>query len=107
MTNRTLPDGRRTRETDSRLNAEGRRKTRGWLVSEDSPWLGTGDTVRCAHCWGILTATTLELDRMEAGGSYARPNLAPAGRRCNLERSDNPWWFPPHLGYCAPCVVTP
>lgn len=58
---------------------------------------GDGDTCPCTHCGSALTFHTVEADRIVPGGSYARTNVQPSCRACNLSRSDNLSWKPLHL----------
>lgn len=53
------------------------------------PFGGNGRSVPC--WWGCgrnLDDSTVEADRVSAGGSYRRENIVPACRPCNLARSD-------------------
>ena len=56
----------------------------GW-----APFGGNGTEVPCVFCREALTFATVEADRIVAGGSYARTNVQPACRPCNLARSDD------------------
>lgn len=61
-------------------------------------YFGDGERCACAHCGRELTRETLEADRIQPGGSYARRNIQPACRTCNVMRSDNPDWQPVGVG---------
>jgi 5-methylcytosine-specific restriction endonuclease McrA len=81
---------------DKRGNAASRRARKLWLLGaiEDprlgwAPFGGNGETVPCVFCEKSLTFATVEADRKEAGGPYARWNVQPACRPCNLARSDD------------------
>lgn len=82
---------------DHRGSAASRRARKLWLLGaiEDrtlgwAPFGGNGTTVKCAlGCGEVLTFATVEADRIVPGGSYARPNVQPACRPCNLARSDD------------------
>lgn len=84
---------------EKRGNSTDRRNRKIWLLSRgsgtiiDGAWHlfgGTGHTVPCFHCDELLTFQTVEADRIEPGGSYARTNIVPSCRGCNLERGDGP-----------------
>lgn len=51
------------------------------------PFGGDGRTVPCFWCQKPLDFWSVERDRIEPGGSYARTNLIPACGDCNKERS--------------------
>jgi hypothetical protein len=53
---------------------------------------GDGASCPCVHCRKSLTFETVEADRIVPGGPYARHNVQPACRDCNLRRSDNAEW---------------
>lgn len=53
---------------------------------------GDGETCPCSHCGCPLVYETVEADRIEPGGPYARHNVQPACRRCNVTRSNDPTW---------------
>ena len=54
-------------------------------------WFGDGISCLCYSCGGVLLFTTLQPDRIipgVLGGTYARGNIRPACRDCNI-RSGN------------------
>lgn len=73
---------------DKRGNSRDRAARKRWMLTA----FGDGTTCPCAHCGTTLTYATVEADRIVPGGSYARSNVQPACRPCNLARSDNPRW---------------
>src|SRR6185437_8063130 len=84
--------------TDPRGSAAARRARKNWMLS--SPQFkrtpGTeGHQVQCTHCSKPLTFDTVEADRIKPGGPYARHNVQPACRSCNLGRSNNEHWKGP------------
>jgi 5-methylcytosine-specific restriction endonuclease McrA len=81
---------------DKRGSSRDRKARKLWLLGavEDrklgfAPFGGNGETVPCVFCDRSLTYATVEADRKVAGGSYARNNVQPACRPCNLARSDD------------------
>jgi hypothetical protein len=99
---------------DKRGSAAQRRARKGYLLTL---W-GDGELCPCLYgCGTMLNSATLEADRIIAGGSYARTNVIPACRACNVARLDKSLWsFAPKLarklkrmGYTvsAKSVVTP
>lgn len=79
---------------DKRGNAAQRRARKGYLLTL---W-GNGETCPCSYCGHLLTFATVEADRILAGGSYARHNVIPACRECNVARLDRTLWsFAPNL----------
>lgn len=81
---------------DKRGSAATRRASKNWLLGAIrdpklgwAPFGGDGTKVPCVFCRTSLTYATVERDRREAGGPYARWNLQPACRPCNLARSDD------------------
>lgn len=87
---------------DHRGSAASRRARKTWLLSPDAGFGGDGTTVPCAHrCGAVLTFATVEADRIIPGGPYARHNVQPACRDCNLARSDNLAWTGPALALAA------
>lgn len=76
---------------ERRGNSQDRARRRAWLLeayAEDD--LPAGQ-VRCqlassAFCLEVVDATTLTVDRVTPGGSYARYNIQPACRPCQLEQ---------------------
>jgi hypothetical protein len=81
--------------TDPRGNSYNRRAAKRWLLSPEAGYGGTGSSVNCVHCGTMLTFGTLERDRKKPGGPYARHNLQPACRTCNLSRSNDATWKGP------------
>lgn len=83
---------------DKRGNAQQRRSRKQWMLSSDQ-FKHNPDhpepNVQCTHCHKPLTYDTVEADRKQPGGSYARHNIQPACRSCNLGRSNNPDWKGP------------
>ncbi len=73
---------------DKRGNAAQRRARKGYLLTL---W-GDGETCPCIYCGYSLVSATLEADRIIAGGSYARTNVIPACRSCNVARLDKTIW---------------
>jgi hypothetical protein len=74
---------------DHRGSAASRRARKNWMLAT---W-GDGVTCLCVHgCGTVLTFATVEADRRDPGGSYARHNVQPACRSCNLARSDDASW---------------
>lgn len=83
---------------DKRGSNGDRRRRRAWLLSTIAgrevdglfvPFGGDGSRVPCWwECGRILDESTVEADRVHAGGSYRRENIVPACRPCNLARSD-------------------
>jgi len=84
---------------DKRGSAASRRARKNWMLGliRDprlgwAPFGGNGSTVDCVHCHQPQTFQTVEADRIVPGGPYARHNVQPACRACNLSRSDNTDW---------------
>ena len=73
---------------DHRGSAAARRARKAWMLLT----FGDGDSCACKHCQIVLTFATVEADRIIPGGAYARWNIQPACRRCNLARSNNLEW---------------
>lgn len=73
---------------DHRGNSTDRRNRKLWMLAT---W-GNGTTCPCCHCQARLTYATVEADRIIPGGPYARSNVQPACRSCNLHRSNNTDW---------------
>lgn len=73
---------------EKRGNSKNRRARKLWMLAK---W-GDGETCPCVHCGKSLSFKTVESDRIIPGGSYARWNVQPSCRRCNLARLDNPKW---------------
>jgi len=79
---------------DKRGNSQSRRARKLRLLT----MYGNGETCPCAHCGTALTFTTIEQDRIIAGGAYTIANLIPSCRKCNIARSDKSLWsFNPNL----------
>lgn len=76
---------------DHRGNAASRRARKLWMLAQ-ARWNGNGAECDCVHCGGRLTFATVEADRIVPGGPYARHNIQPSCRACNLARSDNAAW---------------
>jgi len=57
-----------------------------WLLA----MYGDRETCPCTHCGATLTIETCEADRIIPGGSYARTNIQPSCRPCNIRRGDSP-----------------
>lgn len=71
---------------DKRGKACDRRKRKVWMLH----FFGDGQTAPCVHCSKGLTFETIEQDRIIPGGSYARSNIQPSCRSCNILRGDSP-----------------
>ena len=71
---------------DKRGKAADRRRRKRWLLA----MFGDGTAAPCTHCGGSLSFATIEADRIIPGGSYARHNIQPACRPCNVRRGDSP-----------------
>jgi hypothetical protein len=84
---------------DRRGSNADRRRRREWLVSpeagtlHDGVWVAFGGNGQFVPCWWgcgrNVDESTVEADRIIAGGSYRRDNIVPACRPCNLARSDD------------------
>jgi 5-methylcytosine-specific restriction endonuclease McrA len=84
---------------DRRGSNGDRLRRRRWLVSPVAGrevdgllvlFGGDGESVPCWwKCGRIVDESTVEADRVAAGGSYRRENIVPACRPCNLARSDD------------------
>ena len=73
---------------DKRGSAANRRARKGWMLRT----FGDGDKCPCVHCGAVLNFDSVEADRIEPGGTYARRNIQPACRSCNLARSNCKEW---------------
>jgi len=73
---------------DHRGSAASRRSRKNWMLAT---W-GDGVACPCVHCDCELTFATVEADRIVPGGAYARSNVQPSCRSCNLARSDDASW---------------
>jgi len=71
---------------DKRGKAADRRRRKTWMLWK----FGDGDIAPCTHCGKGLDFSTIEADRIIPGGCYARHNVQPSCRDCNLERGDSP-----------------
>lgn len=71
---------------DKRGKAADRRRRKTWMLAK----FGNGATAPCTHCGKGLDYQTIEADRIVPGGSYARPNIQPSCRPCNVRRGDSP-----------------
>jgi 5-methylcytosine-specific restriction endonuclease McrA len=71
---------------DKRGKASDRRRRKVWMLA----WFGDGTAAPCTHCGESLSFATIEADRIIPGGSYARTNIQPACRSCNVARGDSP-----------------
>jgi hypothetical protein len=71
---------------EKRGSSRDRRARREWLVSPAAGFGGDGVKVPCIFCQAMMTAAELHVDRIEAGGSYARSNIQPACPPCNQSR---------------------
>jgi len=76
---------------DKRGSAAARRARKFWMLST---W-GDGEKCPCVHCEAMLSFETVEADRIVPGGPYARWNVQPSCRACNVARSDNADWVGP------------
>lgn len=91
----------RRKETghDPRGNSRNRRARKVWLLKH----FGDGTHVNCAHgCGTVLTASTVEADRIIPGGSYRRENVQPSCGRCNRLRGNDRCWRCPLMELCPP-----
>lgn len=71
---------------DKRGNSRDRARRRAWLLATFDEDLGPG-RARChlrlsALCLRVVDETTLSVDRIEMGGSYARGRIQPACKPC-------------------------
>jgi hypothetical protein len=79
-------------------NSYQRRARRAWLLTPAAGFGGDGTTAPCAHCFTLVTDATMDVDRIECGGSYHRDNIQPACVACNRSRQNNRnGWTPPRL----------
>lgn len=69
---------------DKRGSSADRRRRKTWMLFI----FGDGTKADCTHCGAGLDFTTIEQDRIIPGGSYARYNIQPSCRPCNIERGD-------------------
>lgn len=99
------------RVKDDRGNSYDKRARKRWLLGaiQDrdlgwAPFGGDGERVRCVHCLQWLTQATVQSDRKQPGGTYARHNIQPSCGHCNASRGNNLKWIPPRLrpGFVAP-----
>jgi hypothetical protein len=73
---------------DHRGSAADRRARKNWMLAT---W-GDGVKCPCVHCKAMLDFEAVEADRIIPGGPYARHNVQPSCRACNLARSDDASW---------------
>lgn len=71
---------------DKRGNWQARRRRRAWLLATFDPELGP-DQAACRlrlhrDCLVVVDSSTLTVDRIEPGGTYARDNIQPACKPC-------------------------
>lgn len=79
---------------DKRGKAKDRARRKTWMLWK----FGDGTTAPCVHCGHGLDFTSVEQDRIIPGGSYARTNIQPSCRPCNIRRGDSPVTpYPPTL----------
>lgn len=71
---------------DKRGKAADRRRRKLWLLA----YFGDCTHAPCTHCGIELDFRTIESDRIIPGGSYARSNIQPSCRPCNIRRGDSP-----------------
>jgi hypothetical protein len=71
---------------DKRGKASDRRARKVWMLWK----FGDGTTAPCVHCSKGLDYGTIEADRIIPGGSYARTNVQPSCRPCNIRRGNSP-----------------
>ena len=76
------------RERNQRGNAADRRARKAWMLRT---W-GNGVICPCVHCGVVVSAETMEADRIVPGGSYRRDNVQPSCRPCNISRSNRTDW---------------
>jgi hypothetical protein len=81
---------------DKRGSSRDRAARKRWMLSPEAGFGGDGTYVPCVHgCLSLLSYVTVEADRIRPGGSYARSNVQPSCRSCNLARLDRADWTPP------------
>jgi 5-methylcytosine-specific restriction endonuclease McrA len=71
---------------DKRGKAADRRRRKTWMLA----MFGDTATAPCIHCGKGLDFKTIEADRIIPGGSYARQNIQPSCRPCNIRRGNSP-----------------
>lgn len=71
---------------DKRGSSHDRARRKVWMLA----FYGNHETAPCTHCGKDLTYTELEADRIIPGGSYARTNVQPSCRSCNIRRGNSP-----------------
>lgn len=71
---------------DKRGKAADRRRRKLWLLA----YFGDCEHAPCTHCGKPLSFATIEADRIIPGGSYARVNIQPSCRPCNIRRGNSP-----------------
>lgn len=77
---------RRCGEPDKRGSSRDRRRSKLALLAE----FGDGVTCPCAWCGAVLTALTLQRDRLDPRGTYRRENIVPSCGPCNRARAREP-----------------
>lgn len=70
---------------DKRGKAADRRRRKSWMLA----YYGDGERAKCVHCAKGLDFQTIEADRIVPGGSYARTNIQPSCRPCNIRRGNS------------------
>lgn len=75
------------RTSDSRGSAADRRRRKLKLLA-DPRFQDSRRRCRCSHCSCILTAETIEADRLIPGAAYIYLNCIPSCRSCNAARSN-------------------
>lgn len=76
---------------DKRGNTTDRRRRKEWMLKT----FGDGESCPCTHCDVPLNYETVESDRIDPNQGYARKNVQPSCRGCNLSRSDVVEWMAP------------
>lgn len=74
---------------EKRGNSKDRRARKWWMLSPGAGFGGDGVRVACVHCSCMLDFDTVEADRRDPRLGYARVNVQPSCRSCNLSRSNN------------------
>lgn len=80
---------------DKRGSAASRRARKTWMLSEEAGFGGDGVKVACVHGGEILDFSTVEADRKDPMGPYARWNVQPSCAYHNKQRSNNINWVGP------------
>lgn len=71
---------------DRRGKFKDRQRRKTWMLA----MFGDTQSAPCTHCGKGLTHSTIEQDRIIPGGSYARHNIQPSCRQCNIRRGNSP-----------------